>query len=71
MKIGVPREVFAGEKANANTGEWLPQETTDTIKEHLVAIKGPLTTPVGGGFRSLNVAIRQILDLYACVRPVK
>ena len=65
------KEVYAGEKANKKTGEWLPKETTDTIAEHLVAIKGPLTTPVGGGFRSLNVAIRQILDLYACVRPVK
>ena len=65
------KEIYAGEKANAKTGEWLPNDTTDTIKEHLVAIKGPLTTPVGGGFRSLNVAIRQILDLYACVRPVK
>ena len=65
------KEVYAGEKANQKMGEWLPKETTDTIAEHLVAIKGPLTTPVGGGFRSLNVAIRQILDLYACVRPVK
>ena len=65
------KEVYAGEKANKKTGEWLPEATTETIKEHLVAIKGPLTTPVGGGFRSLNVAIRQILDLYACVRPVK
>ena len=66
------KEVYAGEKANARkTGDWLPQETIDTIREHLVAIKGPLTTPVGGGFRSLNVAIRQKLDLYACVRPVK
>ncbi len=65
------KEVYAGEKANEKTGEWLPAATTDTIAEHLVAIKGPLTTPVGGGFRSLNVAIRQILDLYACVRPVK
>ncbi len=65
------KEVYAGEKANEKTGEWLPKETTDAIAEHLVAIKGPLTTPVGGGFRSLNVAIRQILDLYACVRPVK
>ena len=65
------KEVFAGEKANEKTGEWLPAATTDAIAEHLVAIKGPLTTPVGGGFRSLNVAIRQILDLYACVRPVK
>jgi len=65
------KEVYAGEKANKKMNEWLPKETTDTIAEHLVAIKGPLTTPVGGGFRSLNVAIRQILDLYACVRPVK
>ena len=66
------KEVYAGEKANARkSGDWLPQETIDTIREHLVAIKGPLTTPVGGGFRSLNVAIRQKLDLYACVRPVK
>ena len=66
------KEVYAGEKANARkAGDWLPKETTETIAEHLVAIKGPLTTPVGGGFRSLNVAIRQILDLYACVRPVK
>ncbi|MCL4113873.1 UNVERIFIED_CONTAM: hypothetical protein GTU68_028210 [Idotea baltica] len=65
------KEVYAGEKANEKTGEWLPKSTTDSIAEHLVAIKGPLTTPVGGGFRSLNVAIRQILDLYACVRPVK
>ena len=56
------KEVYAGEKANAKKGEWLPKETTDTIADHLVAIKGPLTTPVGGGFRSLNVAIRQILD---------
>ena len=65
------KEVYAGEKANAKTGEWLPKATTDAIAEHLVSIKGPLTTPVGGGFRSLNVVIRQILDLYACVRPVK
>ncbi len=66
------KEVYAGEKANARSaGDWLPNETIDTIREHLVAIKGPLTTPVGGGFRSLNVAIRQKLDLYACVRPVK
>ena len=66
------KEVYAGEKANARkAGDWLPQETTDAIAEHFVAIKGPLTTPVGGGFRSLNVAIRQRLDLYACVRPVK
>lgn len=65
------KEVFAGEKAFNKTGEWLPQETLDTIKEHLIAIKGPLTTPVGGGIRSLNVALRQKLDLYACVRPVR
>ena len=64
-------EVLAGEKAYEETGEWLPEETTETIKEYIVAIKGPLTTPVGGGIRSLNVALRQILDLYACVRPVR
>ncbi len=64
-------EVYAGEKAHKKTGEWLPQETLDTIAEHYVAIKGPLTTPVGGGFRSLNVALRQKLDLFACVRPVE
>lgn len=64
-------EVYAGEKANDKTGEWLPQATLDNIQEHLVAIKGPLTTPVGGGIRSLNVALRQKLDLYACVRPVR
>lgn len=65
------KEVLAGEKAFNKTGEWLPQATLDTIEEYLVAIKGPLTTPVGGGIRSLNVALRQKLDLYACVRPVK
>ena len=65
------REVLAGEKAFDQTGEWLPQETLDVIEAHLVAIKGPLTTPVGGGIRSLNVALRQQLDLYACVRPVR
>ena len=64
-------EVFAGEKANDRFGEWLPQDTLDAIEHHLVAIKGPLTTPVGGGIRSLNVALRQKLDLYACVRPVR
>ena len=64
-------EVYAGEKANKIYGEWLPQETIDAIAEHIVAIKGPLTTPVGGGYRSLNVTLRQVLDLYACVRPVK
>jgi isocitrate dehydrogenase len=65
------REVLAGEKAFRQTGEWLPQATLDIIREYLVAIKGPLTTPVGGGIRSLNVALRQILDLYVCLRPVK
>ena len=65
------KEVLTGEKAFKQTGEWLPKETLEVIKEHLVAIKGPLTTPVGGGIRSLNVALRQILDLYACVRPVR
>ena len=65
------REVLAGEKAFNGTGNWLPDETLDVIREHLVAIKGPLTTPVGGGIRSLNVALRQQLDLYACVRPVR
>src|SRR5690606_6310808 len=64
-------EVLAGEKANDTVGEWLPQDTLDAIAHYLVAIKGPLTTPVGGGIRSLNVAIRQQLDLYACVRPVR
>lgn len=64
-------EVLAGEKAFNATGEWLPQATLDTIKEYLVSIKGPLTTPVGGGIRSLNVALRQILDLYVCLRPVR
>jgi isocitrate dehydrogenase len=64
-------EVLAGEKAFNQTGSWLPQATLDTINEYLFAIKGPLTTPVGGGIRSLNVALRQQLDLYACVRPVK
>ena len=64
-------EVLSGEKAYKETGKWLPEETLTTIQEHLIAIKGPLTTPVGGGIRSLNVALRQILDLYACVRPVR
>lgn len=64
-------EVFAGEKAFNKYGEWLPEETLNKIKEHLIAIKGPLTTPVGGGIRSLNVALRQKLDLYSCVRPVR
>ncbi|MCA0267668.1 MAG: NADP-dependent isocitrate dehydrogenase [Bacteroidetes bacterium] len=65
------REVLAGEKAFNETGNWLPEETLDVIRQHLVAIKGPLTTPVGGGIRSLNVALRQQLDLYACLRPVR
>lgn len=65
------KEVLAGEKAFNQTGEWLPNETLDAINEYLIAIKGPLTTPVGGGIRSLNVALRQQLDLYACVRPVR
>ncbi|ARF16362.1 NADP-dependent isocitrate dehydrogenase [Sporosarcina sp. P3] len=65
------KEVLAGEKAFNETGDWLPTETLDTIKEYLIAIKGPLTTPIGGGFRSLNVALRQELDLYTCLRPVR
>ena len=66
-------ELFAGEKANAVYGKpvWLPEETVEAVSEHLIAIKGPLTTPVGGGIRSLNVALRRQLDLYACVRPVR
>lgn len=64
-------EVLAGEKAFNTTGEWLPEKTLEVIRHHRVAIKGPLTTPVGGGIRSLNVALRQTLDLYACVRPVR
>ncbi|WP_022834771.1 NADP-dependent isocitrate dehydrogenase [Salisaeta longa] len=64
-------EVFAGEKAQKKYGEWLPEDTLAAIREYLVAIKGPLTTPVGGGIRSLNVALRQQLDLFACVRPVR
>lgn len=64
-------EVLAGEKAFKQTGSWLPEETLDAIREYLVAIKGPLTTPVGGGIRSLNVALRQMLDLYVCLRPVR
>ena len=65
------KEVFAGEKANEKTNSWLPEETLNIINDYLIAIKGPLTTPVGGGMRSLNVALRQLLDLYACVRPVR
>ncbi len=64
-------EVYAGEKANKLTGSWLPDETVETCREYLVSIKGPLTTPIGGGIRSLNVALRQILDLYVCLRPVR
>src|SRR5208283_890328 len=64
-------EVFAGEKAKARFQSWLPDDTVSAIREFRVAIKGPLTTPVGGGIRSLNVALRQTLDLYGCVRPVK
>jgi len=64
-------EVLAGQKAFDQTGEWLPTDTIESLESHMVGIKGPLTTPVGGGIRSLNVAIRQIMDLYACVRPVR
>ncbi len=64
-------EVLAGEKAYSETGSWLPDETVSAFTEYLVGIKGPLTTPIGGGIRSLNVALRQILDLYACVRPIR
>jgi len=64
-------EVLAGEKAFQQTGNWLPEETLENIRRYRVAIKGPLTTPVGGGIRSLNVALRQLLDLYACIRPVR
>lgn len=65
------KEVLAGEKAFNETGSWLPDETVDAFRDQLVGIKGPLTTPVGGGIRSLNVALRQLMDLYACVRPVR
>ena len=64
-------EIFAGEKAKDATGEWLPEDTFQAVRDFRCAIKGPLTTPVGGGFRSLNVTLRQVLDLYACVRPVR
>ena len=70
-KTIVWKEVLAGETAFDETGKWLPDETVSAFREHLVGIKGPLTTPVGGGIRSLNVALRQIMDLYACVRPVR
>ncbi len=65
------KEVYAGEKAFNKTGEWLPNDTLDAIREYFIAIKGPLTTPVGGGIRSLNVALRQELDLFTCLRPVR
>jgi isocitrate dehydrogenase len=65
------KEVLAGEKAFKETGSWLPDETVETFRTHLIGIKGPLTTPIGGGMRSLNVALRQILDLYVCLRPVR
>src|ERR1700722_11777421 len=64
-------EVLAGQKAFDETGDWLPEETITVFREYLIGIKGPLTTPIGGGFRSLNVALRQILDLYVCLRPVR
>src|SRR6478672_10949122 len=65
------QEVLAGEKAFNKTGNWLPDETLAAFKQYLVGIKGPLTTPIGGGIRSLNVALRQLLDLYVCLRPVR
>lgn len=65
------KEILAGEKAHEATGEWLPEATLEAIRDHRIAIKGPLTTPIGGGIRSLNVSLRQILKLYACVRPVR
>jgi isocitrate dehydrogenase len=65
------KEILAGEKAHRQTGEYLPEASLETLREHVVGIKGPLTTPVGGGIRSLNVTIRQVLDLYSCVRPVR
>src|SRR5207344_1653593 len=65
------KEVLAGEKAFNATGSWLPDETISDFREYLIGIKGPLTTPIGGGIRSLNVALRQILDLYVCLRPVR
>ncbi len=64
-------EVYAGEKANKLFDSWLPDETVEAFKNYLVGIKGPLTTPIGGGIRSLNVALRQMLDLYVCLRPVR
>src|SRR5690606_25343723 len=65
------KEVLAGEKAHDETGNWLPDETVAAFREYLIGMKGPLTTPVGGGIRSLNVALRQLLDLYTCLRPVR
>ncbi len=65
------QEVLAGQKSFDRTGSWLPDETLEAFRTHLVGIKGPLTTPIGGGIRSLNVALRQILDLYVCLRPVR
>ena len=65
------KEVLAGQKAFDNTGNWLPDETVEAFRDYLIGIKGPLTTPIGGGIRSLNVALRQILDLYVCLRPVR
>src|SRR5271166_5126141 len=65
------REVLAGQKAFDEVGSWLPDETVEAFRTHLIGIKGPLTTPIGGGFRSLNVALRQLLDLYVCLRPVR
>ncbi|MHB1889379.1 MAG: isocitrate/isopropylmalate family dehydrogenase, partial [Acidimicrobiales bacterium] len=65
------KEVLAGEKAYRETGDWLPEETVEAFRSHLIGIKGPLTTPVGGGIRSLNVALRMLLDLYVCLRPVR
>lgn len=70
-KTIVWKEVLAGEKAFKETGSWLPDETVEAFREYLIGIKGPLTTPIGGGFRSLNVALRQLLDLYVCLRPVR
>ncbi|HAX96817.1 MAG TPA: NADP-dependent isocitrate dehydrogenase, partial [Prolixibacteraceae bacterium] len=65
------KEVLAGEKAYLQTGQWLPEETIEAFREYLIGIKGPLATPVGGGIRSLNVALRQTLDLFVCLRPVR
>src|SRR4051794_14881784 len=65
------KEVLAGEKAYNETGSWLPDETVEVFQDYLIGIKGPLTTPIGGGIRSLNVALHQILDLYVCLRPVR